>query len=50
MGSCISWPCLQEEGEEVAGLLGPLLVCKYLVQGDDGQGAPMGEEWATSHG
>ena len=38
------------EGEEVAGLLESLLVCKLLGQGHDGQGAPMEAERTTSHG
>ena len=41
--------CTVEE-EEVAGLLESLLVCRQLGQGHDSQGAPMGAEWATSHG
>ena len=50
MGSCISWSFFHGEGEEVAGLLESLLVCKLLEQGHDGQGAPMEAERTTSIG
>ena len=38
------------EAEESAGSLELLLVCRWLGQGHDSKGTPMGGELATSYG
>ena len=45
-----SWQCLCGNLLRMDSLGNQSWVCRYLGQGQNSQRAPMGAEWATSHG